>query len=101
MRKLNVFMTGASGYIGGAVADALLRAGHAVRGLARSDAAAGKLRAHGIEPVRGELSSHIVVRDAARGADAVINCANADDPFVVAAIVGWLALRAMPRASDG
>jgi nucleoside-diphosphate-sugar epimerase len=91
MRKLNVFMTGASGYIGGAVADALLRAGHAVRGLARSEEAAGKLRAHGIEPVRGELSSHGVVRNAARSADAVINCANADDPFVVAAIVEGLA----------
>jgi nucleoside-diphosphate-sugar epimerase len=91
MRKLNVFMTGASGYIGGAVADALLRAGHAVTGLARSEEAAGKLRAHGIEPLRGELSSHGVVRDAARRADAVINCANADDPFVVAAIVEGLA----------
>jgi nucleoside-diphosphate-sugar epimerase len=41
--------------------------------------------------VRGELSSHSVVRNAARNADAVINCANADDPFVVAAIVEGLA----------
>jgi nucleoside-diphosphate-sugar epimerase len=91
MQKLNVFMTGASGYIGGAVADALVRAGHSVTGLARSEDAAAKLRAHGIEPARGELSGHSVVRNAARSADAVINCANADDPFVVAAIVEGLA----------
>jgi len=91
MQKLNVFMTGASGYIGGTVADALMRAGHAVTGLARSEDAAARLRAHGIEPVRGELSSHSIVRNAARGADAVINCASADDPFVVAALIEGLA----------
>jgi nucleoside-diphosphate-sugar epimerase len=91
MQKLKVFMTGASGYIGGTVAAALRQAGHSVTGLARSEEAAARLRAHGIEPVRGELSSHSVVRNAARGADAVINCANAEDPFVVAALLEGLA----------
>jgi len=88
---MKIFMTGASGYIGGTVADSLITAGHAITGLARTDAAAARLRAHGIEPVRGDLSSHSVVRNAARSADAVINCANAEDPFVVAAIVEGLA----------
>jgi nucleoside-diphosphate-sugar epimerase len=88
---MKIFMTGASGYIGGSVADSLIKAGHSVTGLARSEATAAKLRAHGIEAVRGDLSSHSVVRNAARGADAVINCANADDPFVVAGIVEGLA----------
>jgi nucleoside-diphosphate-sugar epimerase len=88
---MKIFMTGASGYIGGTVARRLLEAGHAVSGLARSDAAEAKLRAHGMAAVRGELSSHSVVRDAARGADAVINCADASDPFVVSAIVEGLA----------
>jgi len=88
---MKVFMTGASGYIGGTVADSLIKAGHTVSGLARTDVSASKLRAHGIEAVLGELSSHSVVRNAARTADAVINCANADDPFVVAAIVEGLA----------
>lgn len=88
---MKIFMTGASGYIGGTVADALRRAGHSLSALARSEAAAAKLRAHGIEPVAGELSSHGVVRRAAQGADAVINCANAEDPFVVAAILEGLA----------
>ena len=88
---MKVFMTGASGYIGGTVADSLIKAGHSVTGLARTKDAAAKLRAHGIEALRGDLASHGLVRNAARGADAVINCANAEDPFVVAAIVEGLA----------
>jgi nucleoside-diphosphate-sugar epimerase len=88
---MKVFMTGASGYIGGTVADSLIKAGHSVAALARTEEAAARLRAHGIEAVRGDLSSHGVVKNAARGADAVINCANADDPFVVAAIMEGLA----------
>jgi nucleoside-diphosphate-sugar epimerase len=88
---MRIFMTGASGYIGGTVAARLIAAGHSVTGLARTNAAAGKLRERGIEAVRGELSSHGIVREAARAADAVINCADASDPFVVAAIVDGLA----------
>lgn len=84
-------MTGASGYIGGTVADSLVKAGHSITGLARSDAAVAKLRQHGMQAVRGDLGSHSVVRDAARAADAVINCANADDPFVAAALLEGLA----------
>jgi nucleoside-diphosphate-sugar epimerase len=88
---MKIFMTGASGYIGGTVAESLIKAGHAVTGLARAENSAAKLRAHGIKAVRGELSAHSVVRNAARAADAVINCADAADPFVVAAIVEGLA----------
>lgn len=88
---MKVFMTGAAGYIGGTVADRLMQAGHSVIGLARTDETAARLRAHGIEALRGDLASHGLVRKAARGADAVINCANAEDPFVVAAIVEGLA----------
>ena len=88
---MKIFMTGASGYIGGTVADSLIKAGHSVAALARTEDTAARLRAHGIETVRGDLSSHSVVRNAARTADAVINCANADDPFVVAAVVEGLA----------
>src|SRR5258706_3655739 len=88
---MKVFMTGASGYIGGTVADSLIKAGHAVAGLARTEDAAAKLRAQGMAAVRGDLGSHSIVKNAAREADAVINCANAEDPFVVAAILEGLA----------
>jgi nucleoside-diphosphate-sugar epimerase len=88
---VNIFMTGATGYIGGSVGDRLLKAGHAVTGLARAEGAAAKLRDRGFGVVRGNLWSHGIVRDAARAADAVVNCAAADDAFVVAAILEGLA----------
>ena len=91
MQRMKVFMTGASGYIGGTVAARLMQAGHSVTGLARTQDTAARLRAHGIDALRGDLSSHGLVSNAARSADAVINCANAEDPFVVAAILEGLA----------
>ena len=86
---MKIFMTGASGYIGGTwpLADQSRPFGS---GLARTKAAAAKLRARH-RAVHGDLSSHSVVRDAARAADAVINCANAANPFVAAAILEGLA----------
>jgi nucleoside-diphosphate-sugar epimerase len=55
-----------------------------VRGLARSDAAAGTLRGLGAEVVRGELRDRDVLRTAVRDAEAVIYCASADTPEDVA-----------------
>jgi uncharacterized protein YbjT (DUF2867 family) len=52
---MKIFITGASGYIGGSVAAALMGAGHQVSGLARSDEAASALAKLGIRPVRGTL----------------------------------------------
>src|SRR6266550_6901879 len=53
---MQVFVTGATGYIGFAVATALRRHGHRVFGLARSDAKAARLTRHEIEPVIGDLA---------------------------------------------
>ena len=53
---MQVFVTGATGYIGFAVATALRRAGHYVRGLARSEAKARRLAQAEIEPVIGDLA---------------------------------------------
>jgi nucleoside-diphosphate-sugar epimerase len=52
---MRIFVTGATGYIGGAVAAALRRAGHDVRGLVRSQEKAARLRRYEIEPVVGDL----------------------------------------------
>jgi nucleoside-diphosphate-sugar epimerase len=87
---MKVFIVGASGYIGGSVATALLAAGHEVAGLVRSDERAEAVRARGIEPVRGSLADAEVLAREARRADAVIHAANADDRPSVEAILGAL-----------
>jgi len=53
---MQIFVTGATGYIGFAVAAALRRAGHRVLGLARSEAKARRLTQHEIDPVIGDLT---------------------------------------------
>lgn len=76
---MRVFVTGATGYIGSAVCEALSRSGHKVSGLARSSESAEKLLQRGIEPHRGDLKESDSVRAAARGADAVIHLAAPND----------------------
>ena len=50
-----VFLTGGSGYIGGALASRLLERGDEVVALARSDASAGALSERGAQVVRGDV----------------------------------------------
>lgn len=79
---MKVFVTGATGYIGSAVADRLRQAGHQVSGLARSDSASARLSAAGIHPVSGDFSDPKNVGSAAREADGVISMATTYDPAV-------------------
>lgn len=72
---MRVFVTGASGHIGGALTADLLSAGHQVVGLARSDASAAKLAALGAEVRRGDLDDLDGLADAARDSDGVIHLA--------------------------
>ncbi len=75
---MKIFLTGASGYIGGSLALALLSKGHEVRGLTRSEKSANELKTLGIVPVLGDLDNLDILKSEAFQADAVINTANAD-----------------------
>ncbi|GGM74587.1 NAD-dependent epimerase [Lentzea pudingi] len=75
---MKVFITGASGYIGKATLASLLRQGHVVEALARSDASATAVREAGATPVSGGLADLDVLTTAASRADAVIHLAQAD-----------------------
>ena len=88
---MKVFITGASGYIGGAIAEALVAAGHAVSGLARSAERGAALAARGIAPVRGTLDDSDTLGAAARAADVTVNTANAGHRGAAEAIVKALA----------
>jgi nucleoside-diphosphate-sugar epimerase len=79
---MRIFLTGATGYIGTAVAERLLAAGHQITALARSDASAARLRSAGIEPVQGDFTNPGSVAAAARNADGVISMATTYDPAI-------------------
>ena len=83
---MKIFVTGATGYIGGSVAERLLRGGHVLSGLVRSESGAKEVEARGMRAVRGSLDDFDVIARAAREADAVIDTAESNHPGVVDAI---------------
>ncbi|MBV9847210.1 MAG: NAD-dependent epimerase/dehydratase family protein [Kutzneria sp.] len=87
---MRVFLTGATGYIGGSLAVRLVDEGHSVAGLVRSPAATDALRRLGIHPVGGSLDDTALLTHEARQADAVVNAADSDHGAAARALVAAL-----------
>lgn len=89
---MRILVTGATGYIGAAVADALITRGHDVLGLARSQTAASVLSARGIRPVMGDFSNTDSLCSAVKS--------SAPEAIISTASVGSLGGDARTFASD-
>ena len=87
---MNVFITGAAGFIGGSIATGLVRAGHHVTGLVRNAEQVDELKALGINAVIGTLDDRDLLTQQAHAADAVINAASSDHRAAVEALLDAL-----------
>lgn len=72
---MRIFLTGATGYIGSAVLDALLRGGHAVTALVRDPEKAERMTMRGVQPVVGDLAEPSSYAPAAEACDSIIHTA--------------------------
>jgi nucleoside-diphosphate-sugar epimerase len=88
---MRIFITGANGFIGGAVASTLIKHGHTVRGLVRDRAKAELVAACGVDAVIGSLDDAALLQAEARTADAVVNAASSDHRGAVEALIAGMA----------
>jgi nucleoside-diphosphate-sugar epimerase len=72
---MRIFLTGATGHIGSAVMDALLRTGHDVTALVRNSENAERVSRRGAEAIVGELSKPASYAAAAEAADSIVHTA--------------------------
>jgi nucleoside-diphosphate-sugar epimerase len=84
------FLTGATGYVGGSVAAALVKSGHRVRGLVRSEDNAVRLSERGMTPVLGDLNDAGLLVSEAQASDGVVNAANSDHFGAAQALIAGL-----------
>lgn len=100
---MKVLITGASGFLGGHLAEAFAEAGHDIRALVRQTSKAGLLEKLGADIVRGDLKNHESLRRAVEGVDAVVHAAStmagAPAEYVEATVKGTQALCAAAESA--
>jgi nucleoside-diphosphate-sugar epimerase len=96
---MDILLTSATGYIGGAIAKALQASGHRVVGIARSAASAQRLEQADVVPYHGDLADAESLRRAAGEVDAVIHTAATQDADM--ATVDRLAVETLLAALTG
>ena len=96
---MEVFLTGATGYIGTSVAEALQKAGHKVTGLARTPEKAKQIEARGVRACLGDLLKPETVAAPALSAEGVIHTANTNDANSAQADAA--AVRAILKSLEG
>ena len=72
---MRIFLTGATGYIGAAVLDALVRGGHDVTALVRNNERARRVAKRGAHPVIGNLADPESFRGSAEAQDGYVHAA--------------------------
>lgn len=87
---MKFFILGATGYIGGSVAEALVKKGYEVSGLARNEEKAKYLECRSITPVLGDLSDREIISAAVKAADVIINSTDSDNLEAVEIIIAAL-----------
>ena len=72
---MKILVTGATGFVGGHLAESLVRAGYEVKALARSASDTSMLEGFGIEIVRGDIADSAAVEQAIKGCRVVYHLA--------------------------